>query len=63
MKAVYRISAILLTLISAGITAILISVATDENRTIRVVNFTLFAVGAAIALFVAIVLWRRANTK
>jgi uncharacterized Tic20 family protein len=63
MKAVYRISAIVLTLISAGITAILISVATDDNREIRVVNFTLFAVGAAIALFVAVVLWRRANTR
>ena len=61
MKVVYRIVAILLTLISAGITAILISVATDENREIRVVNFTLFAIGAAVALFIAVMLWRRSN--
>jgi hypothetical protein len=63
MKALYRIAAILLTLISAGVIALLISVATDDNRTIRVVNFTLFAVGAVIALVAAVWLWRRAATK
>ena len=63
MKVVYRILAVLLTLLSAGVTALLISVATDDNREIRVVNFTLFALGAAIALIVAIVLWRRANNS
>jgi hypothetical protein len=63
MKMVYRILAVLLTLLSAGVTALLISVATDDNREIRVVNFTLFALGAAIALIAAIVLWRRANNS
>jgi hypothetical protein len=63
MKALYRIAAILLTLLSAGVIAILISVATDDNREIRVVNFTLFAIGAIAALIAAVVLWRRAATK
>ena len=63
MKVVYRIVAVLLTLLSAGVTALLISVATDDNRDIRVVNFTLFALGAAIALILAVVLWRRANNS
>ena len=61
MKVVYRIVAILLTLISAFITAILISVATDEDKTIKVLNFSLFAAGAAIALILALVLWQRSN--
>lgn len=63
MKALYRIAAILLTLLSAGVIALLISVATDDNREIRVVNFTLFAVGAVVALIVAVALWRRSATK
>lgn len=60
---VYRIVAVLLTLLSAAVTALLITVATDDNREIRVVNFTLFALGAAIALVAAILLWRRANNS
>jgi uncharacterized membrane protein len=63
MQALYRIAAILLTLLSAGVIALLISVATDDNREIRVVNFTLFAVGAVIALVAAVALWRRSATK
>lgn len=63
MKALYRITAILLTLLSAGVIALLISVATDDNREIRVVNFTLFAVGAVVALIAAVALWRRSATK
>jgi hypothetical protein len=63
MKALYRIAAILLTLLSAGVIALLISVATDDNREIRVVNFTLFAVGAVVALIAAVALWRRSATK
>ena len=63
MKALLRIAAVLLTLLSAGVIALLISVATDDNREIRVVNFTLFAVGAVIALVAALALWRRAATK
>lgn len=59
MKALYRTAAAILTLLSAGMFAILISVALDDNREIRVVNFTLFALGAAIALVVAVALWRR----
>jgi ABC-type sugar transport system permease subunit len=63
MKLLYRVGAVILTLLSAGISAILISVATDDNREIRVVNFTLFAVGAVIALVVAVILWRRASSN
>lgn len=63
MKALYRIVAILLTLLSAGVIALLISVATDDNREIRVVNFTLFAVGAVVALIAAVALWRRSATR
>jgi len=62
VKIVYRIIAIVLTLLSAVTTAILISVATDEDKTIKVLNFTLFAVGAAVALILALVLWQRSNT-
>ena len=61
VKIVYRIVAIVLTLLSAGMTAILISAATDEGARIKVLNFTLFAAGAAIALILALVLWQRSN--
>lgn len=58
-KALYRTAAALLTLLSAGIIAILISVLFDDSRQIKVVGFTLFALGAAVALVVAVVLWSR----
>jgi chromate transport protein ChrA len=61
VKIVYRIVAVLLTVVSAVITALLITVATDEDKTIKVLNFTLFAVGAAIALILALLLWQRAS--
>ena len=61
VKIVYRILALVLTLLSAVTTAILISAATEEGARIKVLPFTMFAVGAAIALILALVLWQRAN--
>ncbi len=47
MKALYRTAAAVLTLVSAAVIAILVSVATDPGRDIKVLGFTLFALGAA----------------
>jgi hypothetical protein len=59
MKALYRTAAAVLTLVSAAIIAILVSVATDPDRDIKVLGFTLFALGAAILLALAVALWSR----
>jgi hypothetical protein len=63
MKALYRTAAVVLTLIAALVAALLINVATDSSKEIRVVNFTLFAVGTVVVLLLAMVLWRRAGSK
>jgi hypothetical protein len=62
MRIVYRAAAIVLTLASAFIFAVLITAATGDGE-LKVVNFVLFAVGAIVALVVAAVLWRRAAPK
>lgn len=59
MRVLYRTTALLLTLLSAGIFAVLVSVAIDDNRQIRVVNFTLLALVAAVLLSIALALWSR----
>lgn len=59
MRALYRTAALLLTLLSAGIFAVLVSVAIDDSRQIRVVNFTLLALLAAVLLSIALALWSR----
>lgn len=59
MKALYRTAALLLTLLSAVIVAVLVSVATDAGREIKVVGFALLALVAATALAGALALWSR----
>lgn len=58
-KALYRTAAALLTLLSAAMCAILVAALFDDSSEIKVVGFTLFALGAAVALVVAVVLWSR----
>jgi ABC-type sugar transport system permease subunit len=59
MKALYRTAAAVLTLAAAAGIAILANAALRDGSQIRVVNFTLFALGAAIALAVAVFLWSK----
>lgn len=59
MKALYRTAAAVLTLLSAAVTAVLVSVLVDGDRDVRVLGFAVLAVGAAIALAVAIALWSK----
>jgi len=58
-KVIYRTAAALLTLLSAAMTAILVAALFDDSSDIDVLGFTLFALGAAVALVVAIALWSR----
>ena len=62
MKALYRIAAVVLTLASAFVLAVLINALTDGSE-IRVAYFVIFAVGAFLALGAAFVLWARAASK
>ena len=59
MKALYRTAAAVLTIAAAAGVAILADAALRDGSQIRVVNFTLFALGAAIALVFAVFLWSK----
>jgi uncharacterized membrane protein len=62
MKALYRISAVVLTIASAFVFAVLGTALADGGR-IRAGWFAAFAVGAVVALALAFYLWARASSR
>jgi hypothetical protein len=58
MKALYRTVSALLAIV-AGLVLALLIVALTDDREIKVVGFTAFAVGAVVALVTSVILWSK----